>query len=134
LNGRGAPHSEPRARARLEGLSLEHGRAHILKAVLEGLCCEVEFMRRRAVRWLKVDVPTLYVAGGGARSPQWMQLKADITGRPVRVLAVEDVTLLGAARQAMEHVPEVEVKRVVAPDAKTRQQYEELYARWEEGI
>jgi xylulokinase len=37
------------------------------------------------------------VVGGGARSPFWLQMKADVTGRPVRTLVAEEATALGAA-------------------------------------
>jgi xylulokinase/L-xylulokinase len=77
-----SPFVNPTARAQFFGISIEHTRAHLLRAVYEGtalsmLDCYAHF---------PVNVEQLYISGGGARSPFWCQMFADCTARIYFVL------------------------------------------------
>ncbi len=97
LAGSGAPHSDDRMPAIFSGLRQEHGRAHLARAVLEGVTFELEWIRRAALRLPGVAMARIVAGGGGAGNSHWLQLKADISGLPVAILPVREATLVGAA-------------------------------------
>ncbi|MFM8592949.1 MAG: FGGY-family carbohydrate kinase [Chloroflexota bacterium] len=96
LVGAGAPYWEPRARGMILGLGLHHTRADIARGFMEGVALELrnalEEMRR-----VGVEVREVTLTGGGARSPLWNQIHADVHGVPVTTVATADPTALGAA-------------------------------------
>jgi xylulokinase len=99
LSGATAPRWNDRARGVFAGLSLTHGRSHLFRAVLEGCSFALrDIVDRLDAMGLAAD--EIRVVGGGARSPLWLQMKADVTGRRVRVLANDEATALGAAMLA----------------------------------
>jgi xylulokinase len=99
LSGSTAPRWNERIRGCFAGLGVHHERAHMARAILEGcsfaLC---DIVDRFAAMGLAGE--ELRVVGGGARSREWLQIKADVTGRPVRALAAEHATSAGAAMVA----------------------------------
>jgi len=97
LAGAGAPQPDPGLRGALLGLDARHGRADIVRAVLEGTACQMEAIRRAAVLVAGSSVDYIVTAGGGTRHPRWLQIKADVYGARVEVLHLDEATLLGAA-------------------------------------
>ncbi len=97
LVGSGPPHADPLVRGALIGLSASHGRADLLKAVLEGTVYEVEFIRQAGERVTGQPIPALITAGGGTRNRPWLQIKADVSGCRIEASAEPEATLLGAA-------------------------------------
>jgi xylulokinase len=97
LVGSGPPHTDPLIRGALIGLSASHGRADLLKAVLEGTVYEVEFIRQTGEHITGQPIPTLITAGGGTRNRPWLQIKADVSGCRIEASAEPEATLLGAA-------------------------------------
>ncbi len=97
LAGSGSPHSDPDLRGALVGLSSRHGRADILKAVLEGTAYELEYIRRAAERSLGIPIQRILAAGGGTRNRHWLQIKADVFGCHLDALSMPEATILGAA-------------------------------------
>lgn len=96
LQGERTPHRDASARGAFLGLSLAHSRAHLTRAVLEGVC----FALRDSVSILQaLDVPIrhLLLTGGGARSPFVRQLQADVYGLPVGRVNREEGPAYGAA-------------------------------------
>jgi sugar (pentulose or hexulose) kinase len=90
------PHRDPAARGMWGGLTLAHTRAHLFRAVLES----VAFGGRAVLETLEeagVDGRELVATGGAARSNLWMQIHADVLGRPLLRLAAEQPVTLGAA-------------------------------------
>jgi len=80
----------------LRGLRLSHGPPHLLRATIEGLCCELA----RQVGWLeRADCPVrrLILCGGAARSRCTPQIVADTTGRPVTCPLETEISAFGAA-------------------------------------
>ncbi|HET6595292.1 MAG TPA: FGGY family carbohydrate kinase [Anaerolineales bacterium] len=97
LVGSGPPHTDPLIRGAFIGLSASHGRADLLKAVLEGTVYEVEFIRQAGEHITGQSIPTLITAGGGTRNRAWLQIKADVSGCRIEACAEPEATLLGAA-------------------------------------
>jgi sugar (pentulose or hexulose) kinase len=97
LVGSGPPHTDPLMRGAFIGLSASHGRADLLKAVLEGTVYEVEYIRQAGEHITGQPIPTLIAAGGGTRNRPWLQIKADVSGCRIEASAEPEATLLGAA-------------------------------------
>jgi len=96
LAGAMTPVWRPHARGTLHGLAAGHDRAHLARAVLEGLAFAA---RDVAVRLGELGLPAreVLLLGGGARSRVWAQIRADILGLPHRIAARTDATPIGAA-------------------------------------
>src|SRR5690606_6386420 len=135
LNGVRTPHVDPSARGCFVGLRLSHTRAHLVRAVLEG----VAFAMREcldAVQELAGPV-SVVCSGGGARLAAWCQIQADVYGQPVRVTHGQDHSARGAALLAGEGVglgpglaASAPVESTLAPTPATRERYQQLYARY----
>ena len=96
LFGERTPHLDPQARAAFVGLTASHTRAHCVRAIMEG----VAFSLRDTFSLfsdLKIPVATIRLGGGGARSPLWRQIQADVYGHPVELLTAEEGGAFGAA-------------------------------------
>jgi len=96
LMGERTPHLDPNARAALVGLTASHTRAHVVRALLEG----VAFSLRDTLeifREMKVPVNEIRLGGGGARSKLWRQIQADVYGRDVATVRAEEGAAYGAA-------------------------------------
>lgn len=98
MQGLGAPHGDPMRRASLTGLSSSIGRDHLARAALEGLAFRAREIVDHVYAVTEFAQPsTLDVDGGLSRSGVFLQILADLTGRPVRRHATPEATLLGAA-------------------------------------
>lgn len=96
LMGERTPHLDPQARAALVGLTASHTRAHVVRAILEG----VAFSLRDTLTIfgeMRVPVETMRLGGGGARSQAWRQIQADVYGREVETVEAEEGAAYGAA-------------------------------------
>jgi xylulokinase len=96
LMGERTPHLDPNARGVLAGLTASHTRAHVVRAILEG----VAFSLKDSLTILEsigVRVERIRVGGGGARSPLWRQIQADVYGREVEVVKADEGAAYGAA-------------------------------------
>jgi len=96
LMGERTPHLDPYARAALVGLTASHTRAHVIRAIMEG----VAFSLRDSFEIFNemgVPVETIRLGGGGARSPLWRQIQADIYGLPVATVEAEEGAAYGVA-------------------------------------
>lgn len=99
LAGERTPHMDSKARGALLGLTARHGQADIARAVLEG----ATFAARDAFSVLQEQraVPDrIVLAGGGARSPVWRRIVADVFNLPVHALGTSDNAAIGAAMLA----------------------------------
>jgi len=96
LMGERAPHLDPNARGALLGLAASHKRGHVVRAVMEG----VAFSLRDSftiLEEMELPVGRIRLGGGGARSPLWAQIQADIYGRDVDIPKAEEGAAYGAA-------------------------------------
>src|SRR6202035_2531186 len=95
LMGERTPHLDPNARGALVGLTAQHTRAHVIRAILEG----VAFSLRDTFtifRELGVPVKSIRLGGGGARSALWQQIQADVYGKTVELVSAEEGAAYGA--------------------------------------
>ncbi|GGY66977.1 FGGY-family carbohydrate kinase [Marinobacter zhanjiangensis] len=131
-------HPGPEAKGAMIGFGDVHTRAHIYRAILEGLAYALREGKERIEKRSGIPITTLRVAGGGARSDAAMQLTADIFGIPAGRAASPETSGLGAAMVAMAALgryPSVEAAakgmsrpaQVFEPDPEARQLYEQLY-------
>src|SRR5436309_9157233 len=96
MQGAMAPEWNGAARGTLFGLTLAHSRDHMTRAILEGSAFALRDILT-AMRGAGLDVRRLTIVGGGAKGPLWRQIKADVTGLPVRVPQSVETTATGAA-------------------------------------
>lgn len=100
LMGERSPHLDPRARGGWIGLTAKHTRADLIRAVIEGVsysqkdCLDI-------MQDLGVSVDSVRASGGGARSPFWRQVLANVFGKRIVRLANEEGAAYGAALLAM---------------------------------
>jgi xylulokinase len=96
LMGERTPHLDPDARGALVGLTATHTRAHVIRAILEG----VAFSLRDTFTLfdeMKLAVNRIRLGGGGARSSLWRQIQADVYGHEVEIVEAEEGAAYGAA-------------------------------------
>ena len=140
LAGAFSPEYVPEARGVFFGITLHHGKAHFVRAVLES----VAFMLRRNLELLATAgavAAEVRSHGGGARSPLWNQIKADACGVPVVTLEGEDAAVRGDAMLAAVAagafrdlaaavVAMVAVRDRYEPDLAARAAYDDAYGRY----
>lgn len=128
LMGERTPHLDPNARAALIGLTASHTRAHVIRAIMEGVAFSLKDTFT-IFEEMKIPVTSIRLGGGGARSPSWRQIQADVYGREVEIVAAEEGAAYGAAilagvgagawpsvEQACDAV--VRVAKRISPDPK----------------
>jgi sugar (pentulose or hexulose) kinase len=93
----GVRHPGPEGKGAVIGFGDVHGRAHLYRAILEGLAFGLREGTERLERRARRRVRELRVSGGGSRSDAAMQITADVFGRPAVRSASSDTTALGAA-------------------------------------
>ena len=96
----GLKHPGPEARGAIIGFGDVHTRAHIYRAILEGLAYALREGADRTGKRSKIPIRELRIAGGGSQSNAAMQLTADIFGLPVSRPHVYETSGLGAAIDA----------------------------------
>jgi FGGY-family pentulose kinase len=138
--GNRSPYKNPQARGAIVGLSLAHGPGHLFRALYEGTACGTRHILDDASKHgLRVD--RIFFGGGGARSPLWLQIHADILQKPIHLTREVESCALGAAMAAalaagwFRDFDEaartmVAIERVVAPDPKNAALYDDLFTRY----
>ena len=96
LMGERTPHLDASARASLVGLTASHTRAHVVRAILEGVAYSLKDSFT-IFEEMKVPVKSIRLGGGGARSPLWRQVQADVYGHEVETVEAEEGAAYGAA-------------------------------------
>jgi xylulokinase len=96
LMGERTPHLDPHARAALVGLAASHTRGHVVRAVLEGVAFSLQDSFT-ILDQMRVPVGAVRLGGGGARSPLWRQIQADVYGHAVETVEAEEGAAYGAA-------------------------------------
>jgi xylulokinase len=137
FGGSGTPWLDTSSKGAILGLRFADTRSTIAKAILEGLCFELR-VNLDLLREAGIKIDELHAVGGGARSPLWLQLKADICHVPLRVPRVTDAACLGAALLAgvgagvypdlvAAVAQAVHLERRVEPQAESVAAYEARY-------
>ncbi|EFE96839.1 xylulokinase [Serratia odorifera] len=133
LSGERTPHNNPNAKGVFWGLTHQHGPNDLARAVLEG----VGFALADGIDVLHasgLQPSSITLIGGGARSPFWRQMLADISGQRLEYRTGGDVgPALGAARLAQialnpqrplaELLPALPLEQLHTPDAERHQHY-----------
>ncbi len=137
----GPPYYDEEARGLIAGLRLETTRGELIKGLLEG----VTYHFRAGLNLMAgagIGIDEFRVTGGGARSDAWLQIKADILGRPLARPIITEAVALGAAilagvggglfASAEEAIAAlVQIDRVFEPDARRSALYDERFARYD---
>jgi xylulokinase len=143
MQGAMAPEWNEFARGAFLGLTLAHTRGHLTRAMLEGSAFALRDIVT-ALRNAGLAVRRITAVGGGARSAVWRQIKADVTGLPVRVPLDVETTATGAAVLAViaagldTEAAEVAERFVDyepeehEPDPARARQYDTIYAGYRE--
>ncbi len=128
LSGERTPHPDPHAKGVFFGLTLRHTKAHLTRAVMEGVAFglrdSLELMRAQGLSFDQVRV-----SGGGAKSALWLRILADVFNTEIVTVGVTEGAAYGAALLAMAERPEPELSDPVlpGPDAEG---YVETYRRY----
>ncbi len=94
------PYWDGHARGAFVGLSGLHGKAHMYRAVLEGIALEQRLLTSGVEAATGQPVDDILMLGGGSRSPLWCQIIADVLGRSVKLVREQESTALGAGIHA----------------------------------
>src|SRR4029077_13819800 len=100
LMGERTPHLDATARGGWIGLTASHRRADLIRSLIEGVSYSQKDCRD-IVESLGVQVSSVRASGGGAKSPFWRQVLADVFAKPVVTMASQEVSDLGVALLAM---------------------------------
>jgi sugar (pentulose or hexulose) kinase len=125
------------ARGSFMGFTLAHGHAHFSRAILEASAYAIRDITDQMLH-MGLPLKEIRAVGGGARSPLWRQIKADVTGLPVSITDTTETTALGAGILALKGsglIPSLEeavsltthVMETRDPNPETRKRYEEYY-------
>ena len=91
------PKYNPDAKAVFSGITLSHTRAHFARAIMEA----ISFILRQDLEYLGTDgIEEIRITGGGAKSPLWAGIKADVTGKILKTVSEDETACLGAALAA----------------------------------
>ncbi|MBQ2932173.1 MAG: hypothetical protein IJE62_04945 [Clostridia bacterium] len=93
LCGSTMPKYNPAARGSFTGLTPEHTRAHFVRSIMEAISCTL----KENLDYLNPDVSEIRAMGGGANSPLWCQMKADMTRKTLVTLENAETACLGGA-------------------------------------
>lgn len=108
LMGERSPVWDAKASGAYVGLTLYHSKAHLYRAVLEGLAFALRHNMECGIQGAVRLDPELIVVGGAASSDLWMQIIADITGYPVLTIEQDVEAPLGGALLAALAVGEID--------------------------
>lgn len=137
LMGERTPHLDPDARGVFFGLSAAHNKAHMIRAVLEGVvyslrdCMEI-------IRGMGIEASQVRASGGGGRSPIWRQMQADMFKTDICTINSSEGPALGVAilagvasgvyKDVVSACDEIiNVKETQAPDESTSVEYDKYY-------
>lgn len=140
--GGGNPYMDPFSKAAFLGITLETTLGDLYKAVMEGITYEM-LLNLSHLRDSGISPDHLYATGGGASSPEWLQMKANILGVPVTSLdapevgAAGTVILAGVATGAFENMEKavsimVKEKKTYYPDEELHEKHKEVFGKYKE--
>lgn len=140
LNGAGAPVFNGNARGGFLNLSLESTRAHMARAVLEGVAFNLRWLMAPAEAFVGHEFSHFVFAGGGAQSGAWAQIMADVVQRPVHQMAdAQYVNARGTALLAFLHLGELSLEEIADrcpvqcvydPSPNVRGRYDLLFSQF----
>lgn len=140
LTGEHSPIADRHARGGFHNLSLATTRAHLVRAVLEGVAFNSRWLLEGAEKFTRRRLEPIRLIGGGAQADLWCQIVADVLDRRIERLAEPlHANLRGAAILAGMALGEVRreevrslvpVDRTFVPDPANRAVYDRLFAEF----
>jgi ribulose kinase len=138
--GNRSPYKNPHARGAIVGLSLSHGPGHVFRALYEATAMGTRDILADCARH-GLGVDRIFIGGGGAKSPLWLQIHADVLQKPIHLTREGESCALGSAMCAAVAAgvykdfdeaagAMVAIERVVEPDPKNAAAYDDLFARY----
>jgi len=137
LTGERTPHPDPHARGCFVGLSLRHGKGHLARAIMEGVCYGLKDSLE-ILRAMSLPIREVRATGGGARSAFWRQMQCDVFNTPLVRMAIDEGAAFGAALlggvagAVYPDLPAacaaaVQTREPVAPEPGATQRYRDWY-------
>ncbi|MBN1427085.1 MAG: hypothetical protein JXB07_01790 [Anaerolineae bacterium] len=138
--GSGTPTLDSKSRGAILGLTLDVGKPELARAVVDSINYEMR-LNIEAMENAGIAIQKLHVIGGGAKSPKWLQMKADVFGKPVCVLEHTEAAAFGAALlagQAIGVYPSlqeavsylIKIRMNFEPDFRNIDRHRERYLRY----
>jgi len=135
--GTGTPHLDAGSKGAILGLTLATSKKDFVKGLIEGVSYEIRH-NLESLAEAGAGVERLRALGGGARSPVWLQLKADILNRPLATINVPEAGCLGAAILAgvatgeyssLEEATQLLIRETATyePNPESARAYDELF-------
>ncbi|MEM2112025.1 MAG: xylulokinase [Candidatus Bathyarchaeia archaeon] len=137
LTGAFSPKFNEKARGVYFGINLSHSKGHFVRAILEGVAFQY-LETFELLKDLEVDIREVNMVGGETKSDLWNQIKADVSGKTIRIPNVDDAAALGAVllagvgtkqysnlRKAAEKV--VKIKKIFTPNLKNQKLYSRIH-------
>ncbi|MCB9235292.1 MAG: xylulose kinase [Bacteroidia bacterium] len=140
LYGERSPIEDHYVRGGFFNMGLDHTRAHLVRAIMEGVACNSRWLLRYVEKMCKRQFEAINFIGGGAQSEIWCQIFADVFDRPIR--QVEDPILANARGAAflasmalgllkLEDIPQkIKIRKTFTPNPQNHQVYDNLFREY----
>ena len=142
LQGAMAPEANPKAKGAYFGITMQHTKAHFIRALMESIGFIVQ-RNIEVIEAMGIPVNEIRVLGGGSKSRVWNQIKADITGKVIWETEYSDAACLGVAivsgcstglfpdmNRAVEKM--VTLKRKYEPNPENHRLYQKQFALYKQ--
>jgi xylulokinase len=140
LYGERTPVGDRAVRGGFHNLSLQTTRAHLIRAVFEGVAYNARWLLGYVEKFIKRRFDILHLIGGGANSDVWCQIYADVLGRTIRqvqdpllanVRGAAFLALVALGHLTFDDVSErVQIAHTYVPNSENRKVYDELFAEY----
>ncbi len=142
FQGNRTPHTDSLAKGVVLGLSLQHTRAHIFRAIMEGIAYGMKDILDTFVRQ-HCEITRVIACGGATHSKLFMQIYADVIGKPIYLTRISEASLLGAAVSAavgaglyptLEQAAKsmTQITGIYQPDMTRHEQYQFFARKYQE--
>ncbi|MCC2254299.1 Hsp70 family protein [Ruminococcus sp. CLA-AA-H200] len=134
LEGAGTPYNDPESLAAIVGLRVCHTKKDITRAVLDSLAYEMKLNLEAVENATNCKIDEIRMIGGGAKTPKWVQIKADIFNKKIVTLETDEAASLGAAiigavakgyyksfDEAINKM--IHIKKIYYPDIRMQKEY-----------
>lgn len=140
LYGERSPIEDHSVRGGFFNMNLRHTRAHLVRAVLEGVALNSRWLLMYVEKMVKKQFDAVNMIGGGAQSDIWCQIHADVFNRPIRkvkqpILAnsrgAAYLAALALGTLKVEDIPQkIEIEKTFTPNAANRRVYDALFKEY----
>ncbi len=138
FNGSGTPWCDMQSKGAIVGMTLNTSKYEVARAILESQTYELTVNIQKMLPDVK-QLKEVTAVGGGAKSPEWLQIKADVLGVPVKTMECSEAGCMGAAllagvgtgvfqnlKQGVDEM--VRVKNIYRPNEKRMEKYSQLFS------